>query len=167
MACSGPGLSRPVLRWRLRRERLLYDPAPGARPWLLWLLAGCCEVWYCHWRLRSGRPRPVLSVSRILLSVLLFAGAITSLLGGRLDSVRILAQNVGAGWVLIKRFPSPNQIDEPFVETELDLGRREIRTFVVNDWFHKDPRELLLRRESRSLRPPYPPSREKFPVWHR
>jgi len=167
VACSGPGLSRPVLRWRLRRERLLYDPAPGARPWLLWLLAGCCEVWYCHWRLRSGRPRPVLSVSRILLSVLLFAGAITSLLGGRLDSVRILAQNVGAGWVLIKRFPSPNQIDEPFVETELDLGRREIRTFVVNDWFHKDPRELLLRRESRSLRPPYPPSREKFPVWHR
>ena len=130
VACSGPGLSRPVLRWRLRRERLLYDPAPGARPWLLWLLAGCCEVWYCHWRLRSGRPRPVLSVSRILLSVLLFAGAITSLLGGRLDSVRILAQNVGAGWVLIKRFPSPNQIDEPFVETELDLGRREIRTFV-------------------------------------
>ena len=167
MACSGPGLSRPVLRWHLRRERLLYDPAPGARPWLLWLLAGCCEVWYCHWRLRSGRPRPVLSVSRILLSVLLFAGAITSLLGGRLDSVRILAQNVGAGWVLIKRFPSPNQIDEPFVETELDLGRREIRTFVLNDWFHKDPRELLLRRESRSLRPPYPPSREKFPVWHR
>ena len=167
MACSGPGLSRPVLRWRLRRERLLYDPAPGARPWLLWLLAGCCEVWYCHWRLRSGRPRPVLSVSRILLSVLLFAGAFTSLLGGSLDSVRILAQNVGAGWVLIKRFPSPNQIDEPFVETELDLGRREIRTFVVNDWFHKDPRELLLRRESRSLRPPYPPSREKFPVWHR
>ena len=81
--------------------------------------------------------------------------------------MRILAQKMRTDKVLIKRFPSPNQIDEPFVETELDLGRREIRTFVVNDWFHKDPRELLLRRESRSLRPPYPPSREKFPVWHR
>jgi hypothetical protein len=44
-------------------------------------------------------------VSRILLSVLLFAGAFTSLLDGRLGSVFILAQNLKAGWVLIKRFP--------------------------------------------------------------
>ena len=44
-------------------------------------------------------------MSRILLSVLLFAGAFTSLLDGRLDSVRILAQKVRTGWVLIKRFP--------------------------------------------------------------
>jgi len=96
-----------VLRWRLRRERLLYGLVLGARPWLLWLLAGCCEGWYCHWRLRSVRLGPVLSVFRILLSVLLFAGAFTSLLDGRLSSVRILAQKVRAGWVLIKRFPFP------------------------------------------------------------
>jgi hypothetical protein len=46
-------------------------------------------------------------VIRILLSVLLFAGAFTKLFDGRLDSVRILAQNEMTDWVLIKRFPFP------------------------------------------------------------
>jgi hypothetical protein len=44
-------------------------------------------------------------VFRILLSVLPFAGAFTSLLDERVGSVRILAQNLKPGWVLIKRFP--------------------------------------------------------------
>ena len=46
-------------------------------------------------------------MSRILLSVLLFAGAFTRLLGGRLESVRILAQKMRTDKVVIKRFPFP------------------------------------------------------------
>ncbi len=96
-------------------------------------------------------------MSRILLSVLLFAGAFTSLLDGRLDSVRILAQNVGAGWVLIKRFPSPNQIDQPFVETELDLGRREIRTFILERLVSQGSEGASFASRESSAKTPLPP----------
>src|SRR2546422_8179174 len=87
------------------RGRRWCVPALVGRPWRLWLRAGCCAGSYCHSKLRLEPLGLVLSVSRILLSVLLFAGAFTRLLDGRLDSVRILAQNVRTGWVLIKRFP--------------------------------------------------------------
>ena len=93
---------------------------------------------------------------RILLSVLLFAGAFTSLLDGRLDSVRILAQNVRAGWVLIKRFPPPNQIDQPFVETELDLGRREIHTFILERLGSQGPEGASLASRESIAKIPYP-----------
>ena len=83
--------------------------ALGARPWRLWLRVEYCEGSYYHSRLRLVRLGLVLSVSRILLSVLLFAGAFTRLLDGRLDSVCILAQNLRRGRVLIKRFPFPQR----------------------------------------------------------
>ncbi len=96
-------------KWRLTRGRLLCVLALGARPLRLWPRAGCFAGSYCHSRLRLEPLGLVLSVSRILLSVLLFAGAFTRLLDGRLDSVRILAQNLRPVRVLIKRFPFPQR----------------------------------------------------------
>src|SRR2546422_6661317 len=91
------------------RGRRWCVPALVGRPWRLWLRAGCCAGSYCHSKLRLEPLGLVLSVSRILLSVLLFAGAFTRLLDGRLDSVRILAQNLRPVRVLIKRFPFPQR----------------------------------------------------------
>ena len=68
-------------------------------------------------------------MSRILLSVLLFAGAFTSLLDGRLDSERILAQNVSTGWVLIKRFPLHTTL-----ATELKTAQPIFANLVSGPW---------------------------------
>jgi hypothetical protein len=85
---------------------LLCGLALVAHPWRPWPPAECYVGWYCHSRLRLERLGLALSVFRIPLSVLLFAGAFTNWLDGRLGSVRILAQNERADKVLIKRFPS-------------------------------------------------------------
>jgi hypothetical protein len=121
----------------LTRGRLLYVLALGARPWRLWPRAGCFAASCCHSRLRLVRLGLVLSVSRILLSVLLFAGAFTRLLDGRLDSVRILAQKMRTNKVLIKRFPYPNG----------SLFERALHFHPRTGYFHSRPQEPLMPRE--------------------
>jgi len=111
--------------------------ALGARPLRLWPRAGCFAGSYCHSRLHLEPLGLVLSVSRILLSVLLFAGAFTRLLDGRLDSVRILAQNLRPGRVLIKRFPYPNG----------SLFERALQFHPGTGYFHSGPQEPLMPRE--------------------
>ncbi len=76
-------------------------------------------------------------MSRILLSVLLFAGAFTRLLDGRLDSVRILAQKMRTDKVLIKRFPYPNGW----------LFERALQFHPRTGYFRSRPREPLMPRE--------------------
>ena len=116
-------------------------PALEARPWRLWLRVGCFAESCYHSRLRSVRLEPVLSGSRILLSVLLFAGAFTKVFDGRLSSVRILAQKVRAGWVLIKRFPFYGTIpDTGSGKITGDLSLREFRWWILScSGFGSDP----------------------------
>ncbi len=111
--------------------------ALGAHPLRPWRRAGCFAGSYCHSRLRLEPLGLVLSVSRILLSVLLFAGAFTRLLDGRLDSVRILAQKMRTDKVLIKRFPYPN--GSPF--------ERALHFHPRTGYFHSGPQEPLTPHE--------------------